>query len=639
MRNIDRFFWSRALAIASIGLLAIACSPDDDNDDTDSGAKPAADAGGIDAVLTPPPFSFAQGSTAIDQSGSFHLPGNERTSTTKAWDSAVETFTLTNDSGGTISVTSVSITPDSGTVDEEFTVEDKDGKALDVKDLDVDNGGKFSFNVRFRPVVGGDRSAMVNLVWDGNKLFQFTVKGKGTGDSSFWPLTQADREHVVGTPAQDELLSTMVADTEGNLYYAANVIGLADTFNYDVLIGRLNADGSAGWNKVFNGPNRDFAPDAGGNADTGGTAGSLAWHDGALYFIGATSVSKANAKYRLLVLKIDPATGAMTWQKAWEPDKGVKPAKNSAKGGALDARGKYLLITGQAPKGALVAALDKKDGSFAWTRVLEMGGTDVGWTIRGDGQGGAWVGADSDGDAVLAHLTDVDSEPKLNLIQKVSFGDGTRINDLSVDGSGNAYLSLGPAGVKGRFAAARVGLDGKVAWTKSFPGGASGPADTHVVHVVGDWLYVAGRIGLADYDNTDGDGLITKLAVADGDPAWAAFYHSGPGAERAAQHRIKGLAMVGDHLYIGQQAVTAAGNSRRYKGYFYLAPAKAKDDTLTLSDHGGATLSAHDTGASEDGSDHGAWVDAPKELVAQPAANKGDGEAPDADVLLSRIPL
>ena len=630
---------SVAFFVCGLALFA-GCDDKDDEDRPDAGSS--TDGGGADATLAPPPFSFAQGATTIDQSGSFHIPGNKRASTTEPWQASAETFTLSNDSGGKITVTSVGVEADEGTVAEEFTLETgaANGTALDVKDLAIDSGGKLEITVRFRPVVSGERSARINVVWDGSKLFQFTVKGKGAGTSSFWPLKQADAEFVIGSPSQDELFSAMVADADGNVYYSANVIGLADTYNYDVLIGRLNADGQAGWQKLFNGANRDFAADAGGNNETGGAAGSLDWDGSALYFVGATSVSPTNTKYRALALKIDGKTGAMLWQQAWEPVAGEKPATNNAMANAVDARGADVLVTGKTKGGVLVAALGKAKGEVRWTRAISLSGTDeAGWAIRSDGKGGAWVGADSDGKAVLLRLSGLDKEPKLESAQTVSFGDQVRINHIAVDAAGNAYLALGPVGIKGRFGAARVNIDGKVAWTKSYPAAAGSTGDTHAVTVAGDWLYVGGRIGLADYDTVSGDGLLLKLALADGAPAWKAFYYSGPGAERLAEHRIKGVAMVGERLFIAQQVYTGASNLRRYTGYAYLAPGEVADDTLVVAEHGAANMDLNEGGQADDASGFGAWGDAPDEVVVQPAKAKADGEAPDADLLISRVAL
>lgn len=635
---------TRLLMIAAFtsGFMAFSACDDEGEEHQSADAGGTSDGGGADATLTPPPFSFAQGDTAIAQSGSFHIPGNERTSTTEPWQDAAEKFTLNNDSGGKITITSVTVEPDVGTVAEEFTLETgaTDGTALDVNDVGVDAGGKLEFSVRFRPVVGGERSARINVVWDDSKLFQFTVKGKGAGASNFWPLKQADAEWLVGSPQQDELLSAMVADTEGNVFYSANVIGLADGFNYDVLIGRVDADGKAGWQKVFNGPNRDFAADAGGNNDTGGTAGCLDWDGGAVYFAGATSVSSTNVKYRALALKIDAKTGDLAWQQAWEPVKDEKPATNSALAYAVDARGADVLVTGKTKGGVLVAALSKATGAVRWTRALALGGTDeAGWAIRTDGKGGAWIGADSEGKAIVARITGLDKEPKLESAQTVSFGDKVRINHIAVDAAGNAYLALGPKGLSGRFGAARVNADGKLVWSKTFPAASGSSGDTHAVAVAGDWLYVGGRIGLADYDTDKGDGLLLKLGIADGEPAWSAFYYSGPGAERLAEHRIKGVAVVGERLFIAQQVFTGDKNARRYTGYAYLAPGKAEDGKAALADLGGADLAKNEGGNAEVASGFGAWDDAPELLVVQPAADKTDGEAPDADVLISRVGL
>lgn len=67
------------------------------------------------------------------------------------------------------------------------------------------------------------------------------------------------------------MLSTAVGDAEGNIYFSGQATQIADRFSTDILYGKINADGSLAWAKLWNGPYKDCSPDSGQNAETSST--------------------------------------------------------------------------------------------------------------------------------------------------------------------------------------------------------------------------------------------------------------------------------------------------------------------------------------------------------------------------------
>src|SRR5690606_25112129 len=117
------------------------------------------------------------------------------------------------------------------------------------------------------------------------------------------------------------ILSTPVADAEGNVFFSGQVTQVADRFSTAIFYARVNADGSLAWAKWWHGKSMDRSPDSGQHAETGGTANSLAIDDaGALYLCGATSDSSSNSIFAALILKISGKTGEIIWEQLWRPE-------------------------------------------------------------------------------------------------------------------------------------------------------------------------------------------------------------------------------------------------------------------------------------------------------------------------------
>ena len=82
----------------------------------------------------------------------------------------------------------------------------------------------------------------------------------------------------------------------------------------------------------------------------------------------------------------------------------------------------------------------------------------------------------------------------------------------------------------------------------------------HVVRLAGDHVIFGGMVALKGFDTSQGDGALIKLSKTDGSLAWATMYYTGKGPDEIAEHRVKGLAVVGSKLYVAGQIYTGNMN-------------------------------------------------------------------------------
>lgn len=592
------------------------------------------------------PIRLTQSGKTLDSKG-FYLPLNNGTSTVALFSQSTEVFTFGNVSAKALTIQSMKITLAAGVMAEEFRLTDMDIKpaALDVTGLKVEAGKGFDFQIRFYPIAGGDRKATLEIVTDAGN-FTLPLAGKGQTEAALLSRGTVAWEKVFGGPTSNELLTGMVADGAGNLYFTANYTA---TGSPELLVGKVNADGTLAWSKMWAGPFKDVSKDPGQNGESGGSADALSLDsDGNLYMTASISGSSSNNTFFAAVLKIDGKTGDVLWQKAFGFGTTIKFVKQNAEAYAVDATGADVYVTGTTGANAegaealvLFLALDKATGSIKVQKSIDVAATvnDRGYSVRPDGKGGVYIGGNSAKSAFLMRLANASSDAKVAWAETIDLGTGGNINSLDVDKDGNAYATLDRRGTDTFFTVAKIGLDGKFAWSKAYNAGGVGDRNNvHVVRLLGDGVWIGGRVSAANFDTTQGDGLVVKLAPADGALAWASFHYSGKGPDTLAEHRVKGIALVGSSLLIATQVFTGNMNGVRYDGYWYDGLGNLADFSPTATS---VQISTADMtgGAATDLAAMGKWTAAPSAIVLQDAIAKKDGKAPDSDVMLTRIEL
>ena len=366
----------------------------------------------------------------------------------------------------------------------------------------------------------------------------------------------------------DELVSGMVMDNSGNIYFSMNVT--TPQANKNIIYAKISSAGTLAWAKTFD-EGQDLSPDSGENGETGGTSGSISIDsEGYIYITGEVTTDDEGTS--MLILKINPSNGAIVWEKKWKPEwpSGSYPTSNQdAEGYAIDAHGDYVYVTGTCGSNPVVVlALNKNDGSLLFQKSLDIvaGTKDRGYAIYQYGSD-LYLGGVDGSYAWIGKLTNVtSSNPQVAYVKYAGLSYGARINQIVAD-AGGVYYSCDIRGVDTKFMVMKSDADGNLQWAKIFPGTSDDKNNTHVVYLNGDYLYVGGRIkeeGLS----LMGDALTLKMKKSDGSLEWYKIYYTGKTNEDAAEQRVKGIAVSGNNIVIVGQIYPDDGNTEHYAGNF-----------------------------------------------------------------------
>ncbi len=490
---------------------------------------------------------------------------------------------IVNDAVVDVIIDGIVLTPQGETLPSEWSVVDSSTSDL----VPIDLAGTVlapktsqSFDIYFNPVESGLRTSAVDLTYDGGVVYPFTITGRGRDALSLSDQGSNTLERVHGSPDGDTLSGAADGDGSGNLYFSGNVNGWGDSFSENIVVSRMNADGTLAWQREWDEDYEQLQPDPGQNAESGGSADSLDVNDGFVYVVGHRSQSSFNSAFQTLVMKIDQSSGAMGWAVGWSPEDVNPPALawQTSHGYAVDASlPDRVLVAGTSFGDAEVSliALSKADGSLLWSKQIDVvsGSNDRGHSLAVDANGNAWIGGITDGRGMLLRVTGTDgATPALDFVQEWDMGVGSNINAIDLDGAGNAYLSLDRRGLPTQLSVARVDTDGSLAWAKVWDEANSGDNNNTYTVTVDDAnsrVYVGGRVAQATADTQFGEGFLMSLGSADGAYEWGSMYYSGKGAEEIIEHRVKGIVLTGDDLQLLVQSYTVSQNTGHYWGHWY----------------------------------------------------------------------
>lgn len=616
--------WGMRVAVLAAFVLFMGC-------ETTAGGDDGTTAGGLELVSSAKPVL-----------GAWFVPMNASNNSIALFSEQREPFTLTNKTGAAVTIKSMALSLNDGVVSEEWSLQKYDIKALP---LEVDGsslaaGGTLDFYVRFYPVLGAERKAILKIDTDGGAL-EIALTGRGAPESA-WPAgTTVTSEKVLGAPTTTELAGALAVDATGNQYVTANV---DFSTNKAILVTKVNVDHQLEWAKVFDGSYADVARDPGQNGETGGSSGSLGLDaEGNAYFSGGVSGTASNNIFYGAVSRVAP-DGSLAWSKllGFGP---IKMANQNIEFYGLDASGSEVLAVGTtggtitAEAGVvIVSAFDKADGTLKAAKGFDLhtGFTDRAYVVRPDGQGGAYLCGFGGSAGMLMRVKDVATNPTLDWAKEIPLGTGGNLNSLDVDTDGNVYVGLDFRGALTSLGFAKFGPDGQLAWAKSYSGNSGDKNNVQVVRVYEGKLWVGGRIGTPNFDGQMGDGLVARVAF-DGTLEYSAFHYSGKGPDELAEHRVKGIFFNQGKLNIASQVYTGSMNGVRYNGYWYAGQGTLGAVTLDIKDVPAPTEVPLDKAVAEDAAATVQWKDAPASLVLQDAKAKHDGKAPDSDVMLTTL--
>ncbi len=579
----------------------------------------------------------------------------------------VDLFQIINDTNKNLIINSMVIKHDNTVKNEEFQILDGSyhPKKLEVKDLKIPAKKGYYFNLKFFPIASHERKATLEITYNGNKKFLLHLKGKGGSNANLSTKTLTLMDKVLGGADLDEMVSGAVVDQNGNTYFYGNnkMIAGADSFNNDLFMGQIKADGSLGWLKVWYGKRHDLSIDPGQNGESGGSADSITMDDkGYIYYAGVTTKT-SGSNYAALIIKVNPKDGSIIWEKVWRPEfKSSQIAWQRADAYSVFVKGNLVFVTGSTLDNATVMflVLNKKDGSLFTNKAIDLfaGYNDRGFTIKVDNNNNAYIGGSANGRAMLMKLSAVNTKnPKIVWAKKIDAGVGSNVNSMDLDKEGNIYVSVDIRGAKTSFAYMKVSPDGKVLWGKE--NASNGQKNNiMIIRVLGNSLYAGGRVGIGNikgvvgYDTQFGDGYLVKSDLKTGKVDWSMFYYSGKQANQIAGYFVKGLGLIGKNLYIIGHMWSKRGD--RYNGYWYDGVQELTDFSPVMSDidipaKGSTAHMDLKKAKVEDASSLRKYIDAPmgktdvngdkRKFTYQDSDKKHKGHGPDNDLSFIKLEL
>ncbi len=589
----------------------------------------------------------------LNNESTWFIPLNARNNKVALFSEQREAFTILNDSQKPVTIKSLDLQLDPGVQEEEIRLQQYSIKALPLNFVEktLQPKQRLEFYVRFYPVQSHLVKAKIIIQFGDTSKFILKVEGQG-GLNAFFPDMIPLLHKVFGGTHTDEMVTGMTADKEGNVFFSGQVIGVQDKFAYDIFYGKISPDGNLVWAKLWHGPYRDAARDSGQNDETGGTSGAICVdEEGFPYIIGSVSPNKANNDFAALVIKIDPSTGNSVWEKLWRPEwPGKILAKHCAEAYAIDVRNGRVYVTGTtggathtAQALVFLLSLSSKDGTLLFQKTIDPTPTynDRGYAVRSDNQGNVYVAGLASQNAFLVKFTNADTQnPQIAWAKICELGWGSNINCLDLDAQGNVYISCDRRGAQTFFSVIKISHQGEFLWGKTYDGGPNKNNNTNFVKVIHESVYAGGRTGQSMYDAQMGDAQLLKLSCKDGKEEWSLFHFSGKGPDEIAEHRIKGIAIAKDILYILGQVYTGNNNGVRYAGYWYKGTGTLSDFKPTITSLEFKEKPADiSKGKLMDALQSRKLLDLKSLIPWQDADKKHDGKSPDGDLIYWQIKL
>jgi len=629
------------------------------------GAGETCDAAGVCQPDQQASLTLTHAGVDYDSGSSYNVPDDNdpASSNIALFSEQLDIFSVRNLGAAALTLNTLTLTPAAGSHAEEWSLRDANDLAhpvLVVQDVQIAAGATFDFYVRLYPVYSGERRASLALTYtdaDGAKSYSLNVTGSGRPSDDARPFTGASPvlHKLLGITSTDEQATAMVADASGNTFILlqTKVVPGYDGFYYDLVLARVNPEGTLAWAKIYSRQNAwEWCTDPGQNDETGGSPNALVYGpDGYLYVAAAASSGNTNNNNGALVLKIDPADGAMQWQSIWRPEWAASPLdRMSATGYALAVADGRVFVTGTSGDGnahgtlgsnssVFLVGLDAVDGGLLFQRAVDVavGYNDRGYAVVALPDASAvFVGGLTNGRGLLMRFTGTDgADPTLAWTKQVDMGLGSNVYGLALDGA-DVVVAADRRGASTYFSVLKIaGADGSLLWGKTYPAGANDSSNTNVVYVSGQHVYAGGRIGLSVFDAQQGDGMLLRLDKDTGAFSFGGVYYTGKGPDEIEEHRIKGLAVAGSSLFVAGQVYTGSTGTPgyRYDGYWYEADAALEDYAPAISDIAAPDLYTCSNGAVQDAATQvaAAWDPLPAEVLWQDALAKKEGHGATVD--------
>ncbi|MFO0746398.1 MAG: hypothetical protein U1F43_12090 [Myxococcota bacterium] len=470
---------------------------------------------------------------------------------------------------------------------------------VETTDLALAPNEGISFGIHFIPLASGPRDVKVRFKHTAGADYVVTVHARGRDNAAFSGHVTTALQRLLArsneTHSNGLELGGLAADPQGNLYFSGNGSEWGDSFNDNLVLGKVSASGALAWVYEWNEPYEQAQADIGNNGDTGGPADSIDVDAAGNVYATGYRVSCARtggAPETAFVVSLG-ASGALRWARSLGnggTSDNLAQVKQYLRGYAIDASlPDRVIVAGRvtASGGFLIAALSKTDGATLWANDISYGGGEsrVGALVVDPATGAAYVGGIQGSVPFMAKVDGVDgAAPTLTWARDYQFN-ATSIHGAALDGNG-LLVVLENRGLSTMFLAGRIAaVDGSVVWSRVWDATNSGDSNASLAVVkYGADAVFGGRIAIGGFDTQGGDGFLLGLDPQSGAYRWAAFHYGGKGAEEMAHDYIVAMVPTAAGLWALHQQTPGSNNHHHFWGRWYQAP----DFTLELPPGDGA---------------------------------------------------
>ncbi|MEZ4336021.1 MAG: hypothetical protein R3B82_05285 [Sandaracinaceae bacterium] len=493
-----------------------------------------------------------------------------------------------NVSGAALTVSRIDLTPLGETEPVEWTLNRPGTTGRDpivVMDQALGVDEAFEFGLYFYPLASGPRNVRVDIRYGAGDVFTFTVAARGRDNATISPVVSNVFEHLLGRSNDSNSNSVQPggigADAAGNVYLDMNASGWDDRFNDNLVLARVNADGTLGWLRELQESYDQESRDIGDNGELGGGQDSLAVDGAGEVYVVAQRAASSTAAFQAFVISVG-SDGSFRWATGVHTGPAEFPsiAADVLRGQSVDASlPDRVIVAGQIADsaGAFILALSKADGSLLWARATSLGGPHRVGSLTVDASGTAYIGGISTNAPFLARIDGVDgSDPSLAWYQRYAPG-FANVHSIALDGDG-VLAAIDVRGASTTFVGMRVRTsDGSVAWSRVWDAASATDNNNAITVALHEGTAVfSGRVAFAPFDTQGGEGFLLGLDPATGDYEWGSFYYTGKGAEERVSDYVTGLVSTSAGLWVLHQQTPGSLNMHHFWGRWYTA----NDDTL-----------------------------------------------------------
>ncbi|MEM1512563.1 MAG: hypothetical protein QXN15_08415 [Candidatus Jordarchaeales archaeon] len=333
---------------------------------------------------------------------------------------------------------------------------------------------------------------------DGGCIVVGKTNSFGSGDYDFWVLKLDSNgtiqwQKAYGGTGEDVALSVAVAG-DGDGYAVAGYTNSLGASSYDFWVLKLNSTGGVEWQKSYGGASFDYAY-------------SVTFDSEGKIVVAGYSNSFGSGDYDFCVLKLDPATGNITWQFRY----GASGTDDVARGIAFAGDGYvvagYTKSFGASDEDVWVIKLNM-DGTLQWQNVYKNPGIDYALSVAVAGDGyvvagytnssGYWNG---DHDFLFLKLN---STGEVQWVKK--YGRPGVEWACSIAVASDGYILAGHTNSFGAggedFLVMKIDQSGTIKWQRTYGGLKNDKGYSAVVHADG-YITVVGETSSFDVNGTD----------------------------------------------------------------------------------------------------------------------------------------